>query len=419
MARRLVEAHGRLAARVEVPASKSLTNRALLAAAVADGATIRRPLDCEDTRLLAEALDAAGWPVAWGERLEVGARVHVPHGPVHLHLGNSGTGARLMTALCAAVPGSFVVDGTARLRERPMAPLLEALRRLGADVESRDGRLPVRIRGRVMEGGGVTLPPTASSQFATALLMIGPLLRTGLRLELEGRVPSRPYLDLTEEVLLTFGVAIERDRGGAHWRVAGGRPRPVSLSVDGDWSAAAFFLAAAALAGGRVEVVGLSHSSRQGDRRVVEVLARAGLAVTWSADGVIADGPITGPLSVHLGDAPDLFPALAAVAAGGPQGSRLDGLEHLKHKESDRLTVMVSNLTALGAEVVRDEASLTVTGTMRHSQSVRPVTAAGDHRIAMAMAAAALVAGPLELDDPWCVQKSFPGFWDQWAAVAQ
>ncbi len=415
--RRLEESHAPLAARVEVPASKSLTNRALLVGAVADGATIHRPLDCEDTRLLAEALDAAGWPVAWGERLEIGARVRVPQGPVHLHLGNSGTGARLMTALCAAVPGSFVVDGTARLRERPMSPLLVALQELGADVQSSDGGLPVRIHGRALTGGRITLAPTVSSQFATALLLVGPLFRAGLELELEGRVPSRPYLDLTEDILEAFGVTVERDHGGRRWHIRGGRPRPSSLTVEGDWSAAAFFFAAAALAGGRVEVAGLSRGSRQGDRGVVEMLAQAGLAVTWSPQGATAKGPITGPLSAHLGDAPDLFPALAAVAAGGPPGSRLDGLEHLKHKESDRLAVMVANLTALGAEVEQDVGALSFTVGVRHSESTRRVTAASDHRIAMAMAVAALVAGPLELDDPSCVQKSFPGFWDQWAIL--
>jgi 3-phosphoshikimate 1-carboxyvinyltransferase len=415
--RRLVQARAPLAARVEVPASKSLTNRALLAAAVADGATIDRPLDCEDTRLLAEALDAAGWPVAWGERLEVGPRAGVPHGPIHLHLGNSGTGARLMIALCAAVPGTFVIDGTARLRERPMLPLLDALQLLGADAQSNDGGLPVRIHGRTLAGGRVTLPPTVSSQFATALLLIAPLFRAGLDLELEGRVPSRPYLDLTEDVLATFGVAVEHDPRGRRWRIRRGRPRPAHVTVEGDWSAAAFFFAAAALAGGRVEIAGLSSTSRQGDRRVVEVMERAGLAVTWGADAVTAGGPVTGPVSADLGDAPDLFPALAAVAAGGPPSSRLDGLEHLKHKESDRLSVMVSNLTGLGAEVEHDHGSLVFTTRLRHSGSSRRVTAAADHRIAMAMAAVALVAGPLELDDPSSVQKSFPGFWDQWAVL--
>jgi len=417
--RRLVSKRGPLAARVSVPSSKSLTNRALVAAAVADGATIRRPLDCEDTRLLAEAIEAAGWPVAWGERIEVGARRRAPSGPVHLHLGNSGTGARLITALCAAVPGHFVVDGTARLRERPMAPLLVALQSLGADIEASAGGLPVRIHGRVLAGGALTLAPAVSSQFATALLLIGPMLRSGLELSLEGRIPSRPYLDLTEETLADFGVVVERDRAGRRWKVPAGRPRPTELTVEGDWSAAAFFLAAAAVAGGRVEVSGLRRDSRQGDRCVVDTLARAGLSVAWSGDELAAEGPVTAPLSAHLADAPDLFPALAAVAASAPRGSRLDGLDHLKHKESDRLEVMVANLRALGAKVVRDERSFTVTAGLQARVSPRRVTSAGDHRIAMAMAVAALVAGPLELDDASCVQKSFPGFWDQWAVIVR
>lgn len=407
-----------LDARVEVPTSKSLTNRALILAAVADGAEIERPLDCEDTRLLADALEGAGWPVSWGHHLVVGRR-RPPGGRVHLHLGNSGTGSRLMLALVAAVPGSFVVDGSARLRERPMRPLLDALSALGADLESPGGCLPVRVEGRRLEGGPLSVRPRVSSQFVSALLMIGPLLARGLELRVEGPIPSRPYLDLTEQVLRAGGVRVEHSGDGRRWRVPPGPPRVRRLTVEGDWSAAAFFLAAASVAGGRVTVEGVDGASRQGDRRLVELLATGGVRMTTTAGGVVAEGPRRLPVTADLEGCPDLFPALCAAAACGPPGSRLTGLEHLRHKESDRLGVMVDNLRALGAELSVGPGELRVTAAVERRAEPRKVTAAGDHRIAMAMAVTALASGPLELDDPECVQKSFPGFWAQWAEISR
>jgi 3-phosphoshikimate 1-carboxyvinyltransferase len=176
-------------------------------------------------------------------------------------------------------------------------------------------------------------------------------------------------------------------------------------------------VAAAAVAGGRVEIDGVSCGSGQGDRAVIEIVERAGVGVTGIDHGVVVEGPATRPISAGVSDAPDLFPALAAVAASIPS-STITGVEHLKHKESDRLAAMDGNLRGLGAELVLDGGSVQVTRPMaRHAGVVRRVTAAGDHRIAMAMAVAALYAGPLEIDDPGCVNKSFPSFWKVWRTL--
>jgi 3-phosphoshikimate 1-carboxyvinyltransferase len=405
---------GPLAASARVPTSKSLTNRALVAAAVANGGRVASPLECEDTRLLAGALEAAGWAVTWGAVVEVGPR-RAPSGTVSVDLGNSGTGVRLLLALLAAVPGSFVVDGSPRLRERPMAPLLDALEGLGAALEPTHGGLPVRLDGRRLRGGRVELRPGVSSQFASALLMAAPLMDEGLELELRGPIPSRPYLDLTRDVLERFGATVSSDPSGMSWRVAPGPLRPTTERVEGDWSAAAFFLAAAAVAGGSVQVAPLDERSRQGDRRVCEILAGSGVEIAAGPGEVSARGPARGPLIANLAATPDLFPALAAVAATAPPGSRLEGLGHLRHKESDRLAVMVGNLRRLGAVLEEDGTTLRVlapaSGAAGNAVSVE---SAGDHRIAMAMAVAALRLGPLALDDGDCVQKSFPGFWTAW-----
>jgi 3-phosphoshikimate 1-carboxyvinyltransferase len=408
---------GGLQGTVIVPTSKSLTNRALIASAVAEGGTIAAPLDCVDTRVLAAALRAAGWQMEWGAEIEIGERI-VPEHLVSLDLADSGTGSRLILALLAASPGKFVIDGSVRLRERPMAPLLESLIRLGADLSSRGGFLPIEIDGEMLQGGAVEVQPGVSSQFVSALVMAGPLMARGLDLEVSGSLPSAPYLDLTADVMRAFGSELEVSDDRRRWRVPPQALERTRYRVEGDWSAAAFVLAAVAVAGGEVELSPLDPASRQGDRAVLRILVDAGLDVDWIDDRVIARGPVTAPILADLRHTPDLFPALAVVAACAPPGSRFSGLDHLKHKESDRLTVMVENLERLGARLKVDGAELEVEKTLDpRSGSMPRVTAAGDHRIAMAMAVAALISGPLELDDPHCVSKSFPTFWAVWGRL--
>jgi 3-phosphoshikimate 1-carboxyvinyltransferase len=243
-------------------------------------------------------------------------------------------------------------------------------------------------------------------------------MEKGLDLAVDGVLPSRPYVLLTEDVLRRFGVSVHSDSEPPSWRVAAGPALPAELSIEPDWSAAAFFVAAVAVAGGSITLDALSTSSLQGDRVVSDVVSGAGVKITDFAGGLAIDGVAERPIAADLRDTPDLFPALAVVAAAAPSGSRFTGLENLKHKESDRLQVMISNLEGLGAAFEHSPSSLTVTrGISPATGFARSVESADDHRIAMAMAVASLVSGPLELDDPDCVQKSFPGFWQTWTEV--
>jgi 3-phosphoshikimate 1-carboxyvinyltransferase len=406
-----------LQAHVEIPTSKSLTNRALIAAAAAGGGRIVRPLDCEDTRLLARALGQAGWPVTWREDVEIGPRR--PVADVRVDLGNSGTGSRLLLGLLSCVPGRALIDGTARLRQRPMKPLIEALEGLGSRIESRGGFLPAEVTGGRLAGGRVRIEPKVSSQFVSALLLAAPLMDRGIDLEIVGDLPSRPYLDLTRDVLRAFGAGVAVSADG-RWRVSAGGLRPSTYEVEGDWSAAAFVAAAVGVAGGEVEVGPLLNSSAQGDRAVVPILRAAGLDLEDSGAGLKVSGRVTRPVDADLTDTPDLFPALSVVAATGPAGAVLKGLDHLKHKESDRLSVMVANLGRLGAVFDTDSTVVRVMRPLERGSAGCPgVSSAADHRIAMAMAVAALAAGPLELDDDRCVGKSFPGFWEMWSVLIE
>ena len=402
---------------VEVPTSKSLTNRALVVAAAAGGGRIVKPLDCEDTRLLAAALAHAGWPVDWGEEIIVGRRRSETAAEVDL--GNSGTGSRLIVGLLACVPGRFRIDGTPRLRQRPMKPLLDALVDLGAEISSEGGFLPVDVSGRRIEGGSIRIRPEVSSQFVSSLLLAGPLMRDGVHVEVLGPLPSRPYLELTRQVLQTFGAVVSSD-GPTTWRVEPGGLRPTNSDIEGDWSAVAFAAAAIAVAGGSVSVGPVSPTSAQGDRAVCEILQRAGVDVRYSGDEVVFEGRATRAFDADLTATPDLFPALSVVAAAGPTGTCLSGLDHLKHKESDRLAVMIENLGRLGAAFDTSASSIRVRRPIiPNGSNGTPVTAADDHRVAMAMAVAALTAGPLELDDDSCVVKSFPGFWRMWRRLVE
>lgn len=378
------------------------------------------PLDCDDTRYLAHALATCGWEIDWvDDTARVGTRL-VPDRQVSVNLGDSGTGSRLMLGLLAASPGTSVVDGSERLRERPLAPLLSALAGLGADLTPSSGnRLPVLVHGRTMTGGEARLAPGPSSQFVSALLMAAPLMSRGLQLDLEGPVPSRPYLKLTRDVLTAFGAEVRADTELRRWQVSPGSLRPTEVRVEGDWSAAAFFLSAAAVAGGRVDVEGVDLTSSQGDRRIAEILSRAGAMVDGHEGWVSCRGPLSKPVEADLTDAPDLFPTLAVAAAVAGRGSRLTGLGNLRHKESDRLAVMIDNLRCLGAGLVADETSLTVRTPLAVHDTPVEVTAAGDHRVAMAMAVAALWSGPVLLDDVDCVAKSFPGFWGVWERIVR
>ena len=405
----------RLEGIVRAPPSKSATNRALVLAALASGPVeIARPLVSDDTDAMRRCLRAMGAriePAADGLRmngpLSASAAVETT-----LDAGDSGTAARFLAALAAAVPGDFLLDGSARLRERPVAELVQALRRGGARIQCRgeEGFLPLSISGATLRSGEVAVDAGRSSQFLSALLLAAAAVEGGLTVRPEGDVASAPYVEETLEALRAFGHDVRRE--GRSIAVSRGPSGPTRFEVPGDSSSAVPLLAAAGAASGRVTVLGVSPASSAADARAFPVLASMGIAIEEVPGGVRAtreaDVPLR-PAQVRATDFPDSVPALAALAALARGESRFEGVAHLRLKESDRIAALTALLTAAGASVRSSDSDLVVTGCAAGgSSTVLPTF--NDHRIAMAASLIAFARGGYLIENPSCVSKSYPAY---------
>jgi 3-phosphoshikimate 1-carboxyvinyltransferase len=411
----------RAAGTVIAPPSKSVTQRALIAAALAAGrSVVRRPLLSDDSRHLIAALNAAGIPasVAGGNgepRVEVeGAGGAIPAATASLQVGNAGTAMRFLTAMMALGSGDYLIDGDRRMRERPIEDLLEALRAQGARAASVHGNgcPPVRVGGG-LRGGTVRLRGSKSSQYLSALLLAAPAAGADLTIEIEGPLVSRPYVDLTIDVMGAFGAKVKAEPpgpGARRFTVArGGGYRGAVYTVEGDYSSASYFFAAAAVTGGRVAVGGLNPASRQGDAGFVRLLEEMGCRAERGGDTVAVEGVdrLRG-LEADCGAMPDIVQTLAVVALFARGETRVTGVPHLRYKETDRIEALVQEIRRLGGEAESLSDGLVI--------RPRPLRGArietyGDHRMAMAFAVAGLRIPGVVISDPACVSKSFPGFW--------
>jgi 3-phosphoshikimate 1-carboxyvinyltransferase len=404
---------GPLDARVAPPGSKSITNRALLAAALAEGrSTVTGALVSDDTETMLAALRVLGAGI---ERS--GTTVVVQGGPLApagepVYVGHAGTVARFLPPALALGEGTYVVDGSPRMRERPVGPLVAALRRLGVAVEGE--AFPLRItgaRGRIARKTSVR--GDLSSQFLSGLLLAAPCFADGLDVEVEGALVSSPYVDLTLDVLRTFGAEVERD--GLRFRVAPGGYRATDYAVEPDASAASYFFAAAAIAGGRVVVEGLGAGSRQGDLQFVRVLERMGCAVELRANEteVRSSGRLTA-VDVDMADVSDTTQTLAAVAAFAEGTTRIRGVGFIRNKESDRVGATVRELQRAGIAATEDEDGLTIVGGTPRAATIETYD---DHRMAMSLALLGLRVPGIAIADPDCVKKTYPGYFDDLSAI--
>jgi 3-phosphoshikimate 1-carboxyvinyltransferase len=400
-----------------IPGSKSITNRALLLAALAQGhSRIEGSLFSDDTRYMAAALERLGIQISADEANGVyavhGTGGHIPTDHADLYVGNAGTAARFLTAYVTLGKGTYRLDGVPRMRLRPIRDLLDTLQQLGIDARSEQGTgcLPVVIRSQGLSGGEASLDASQSSQFLSAMLLVAPLSTQGIGLTITGDPVSQPYIEMTLRMLAQWGATWESREGG--YFVPGSQTyRAQTYRVEPDASSASYFFAAAAVTGGKVRVEGLSRNSLQGDVDFVDILGMMGCAVTKAEDFIEVTGceQLRG-LEVDMNGISDTVMTLAAIAPFASSPTSIHNIAHIRHKESDRLHAIATELRRLGVTVDEREDGLTVhpAATLKSAA----IETYDDHRIAMAFAITGLRSPGISIKDPDCVSKTFPNFFD-------
>jgi 3-phosphoshikimate 1-carboxyvinyltransferase len=406
------------AATVQVPGSKSYTHRTLIAAALSDGSCrVDNPLRSEDTLLTLKALGQMGVPME--DQPEGRPDRIVIHGqngrfsPVTqpIDFRNSGTSMRLFGALAVLGEGPYMLTGTKRMCERPMQALLDSLVQLGVPAHSmgRNGCPPVVIVGGQCKGNRTTIDCSVSSQYLSALLLIAPCLPHGLTIDVSQGPVSKPYIDMTVDIMAAFGVELRRE-AYTHFEVPGNQTyRAGSYTVEPDGSNASYFWAAGAITGARVKVLGVTNASRQGDVGLVNVLEQMGCRVAHEDDGIVVTGGALRAVTVDMGHMPDVVPTLAVVAAFAAGTTVIRNVAHLRAKECDRLSAVACELGKMGIEARALDNELHIVGGAPHGAEIETYD---DHRMAMCFAVAGLKVPGVRILNPGCVAKSFPDYWE-------
>ncbi|MBN2396891.1 MAG: 3-phosphoshikimate 1-carboxyvinyltransferase [Deltaproteobacteria bacterium] len=407
----------RLDATVSVPGSKSFTQRALIIASLAEGRSLlHHALISEDTTHLMEALRSLGAGIL---ACDTDIRVIGTGGAMQnpgktLFLGNNGTALRFLTTLAALSEGEVVLDGSDRLRERPLEPLIHALGGLGVSCHSANGNgcPPVIIGGGTFRGGRAVFTDAQSSQYISSLMIGAPYAEEDVAVELRGSTVSLPYIDMTVDVMHHFGVKVAREAGGNYLVRAGQRYTGGEYVIEGDVSSASYFYLAAALCRGRVRVLNIQPTTIQGDIGLLEILKRLGCDVTMGENWVEVTGNTLheGAFQFDMGKMPDMVPTLAVLSAFRSGQTVITGASHLRLKESDRIEALVTELNRTGIDAREREDGLVIEGGNPHGARIETYN---DHRIAMSFAVAGLAAEGMEIKNEACVGKSFPGFWDE------
>jgi 3-phosphoshikimate 1-carboxyvinyltransferase len=413
-ARPQTTAKGTGAADVRVPGSKSMTLRAMVAGGLGKGETLLKNASlCEDTRVMAESLKRLGVSVRHlRDRFVIrGCNGGLKNPRCPLDLGNSGAPLRFLTAVVALGQGPYVITGNDRMRERPIQPLLDALKELGVNGYPLEdtGAPPLSIEACGIRGGTARLGGEASSQFLSAILLVSPFARDPVHIEVTGRLVSRPYVDMTLGVMKSFGVEVER-AGYGRFDIAPQQPgyRATDYPIEGDWSSASYFFSLGAITGKKVRVHGLNPDSLQGDRGFLGILEKMGCGVSRQDEWIEVRGGTLRGTEVEMGDMPDLVPSLAVVASFARGETVISGVPHLRLKESDRIRALAAELNKLGIRIKERADGLVIQG---GRPSPAPVTSHGDHRMAMALGVMGAAVGGVEIKGADCVDKSYPDFW--------
>jgi 3-phosphoshikimate 1-carboxyvinyltransferase len=405
-------------ATVTVPGSKSITNRALVLAALTEDCVLMNALRSEDTEVMVECLVRLKFCVQthW-ERGEISIQSEwsghewIPAKNADLFVGNSGTTIRFLTAMLALGQGTYRLDGVPRMRERPIQDLLDALEQLGVDARSEfgNGCPPVIINADGLHGGHVRIRADVSSQFLSALILACPFARGDTVIEIDGALVSEPYVEMTIAMLQQFGLRIAAD-GKGRYIIPGRQSHGLcGYTVEADASSASYFLAAAAITGGTVGVAGISTRSIQGDVRFIDILEDMGCTACRGHDSVAVTGGSLRGIDVDMNDISDTVMTLAAVACFAEGPTTIRNVAHIRHKETDRLAALATELRKLGADVEERPDGLTITPRTLKGCAVETYN---DHRMAMSLALVGLKVPGVVIRNPGCVAKTYPGFWE-------
>jgi len=408
---------------VGIPGSKSITHRALIVAALAKGESIlKKALICDDTLFTIAALKQLGASISISDvRVGVtgtgGVFGRIPDRK-EIYLGDSGTSYRLLLSTAALAKGEFCLKGSSRMDKRPIAGLVEALKHLGVNAaySKRNGFPPVCVKADGMAGGRVSMAGDISSQYISSILLASPYAQKDVEISVGGKLASKPYVDLTLEVMERFGVKIIRD-GYRHFKTpCGQRYQSRQFVVEGDLSSASYFWAAAAVTGGTVTTHNIRPiATRQGDIGLLEILQKMGCHIEKENDRVTVHGKELSGIEVDMSAMPDMVPTLAAVALFAKGRTVIRNVAHLVYKESNRLKAVATEWRRLGGQVEERQDGLVILGQRPlHGLTVK---AHNDHRIAMSLAVIGLNVPDIKVAGEECVNKSFPGFWEKWDAL--
>ncbi|WP_305837925.1 3-phosphoshikimate 1-carboxyvinyltransferase [Photobacterium leiognathi] len=411
---------------VNLPGSKSVSNRALLLAALAKGTTrLTNLLDSDDIRHMLNGLKLLGVNYQLSDDktvCEVQGLGHafLPKQALELYLGNAGTAMRPLAAALCLGGGEFVLTGEPRMKERPIGHLVDALRSAGADIEylENENYPPLKIKGTGLKGGEVEIDGSISSQFLTAFLMAAPLAKADTVIRIKGDLVSKPYIDITLHIMAQFGVEVE-NRDYQEFVVKGNQSyvSPGDFLVEGDASSASYFLAAAAIKGGEVKVTGIGKKSIQGDVQFADALAAMGAEIEWGDDYVISRcGELTA-VDMDFNHIPDAAMTIATTALFAKGTTSIRNVYNWRVKETDRLSAMATELRKVGAEVEEGEDYITIVppSNLQHAA----IDTYDDHRMAMCFSLVALSDTPVTINDPKCTSKTFPDYFDKLSALSR
>lgn len=416
---------GKINGDVFLPGSKSLSNRALLIAALANGTTkITNLLVSDDINHMLDALKKLGVEYTLSD---CGTQCTVVgnHGffkttqALELYLGNAGTAMRPLCAALAASEGEFVLTGEPRMKERPIGHLVDALAQLDADIEYLESNdyPPLKIKGKALTGKTVKIDGSISSQFLTAILIVAPLLKTDTSIEIAGELVSKPYIDITLDIMAKFGVKVENNNYQS-FTVKGQQSYHAvdKYMVEGDASSASYFLAAGAIKGGQVTVHGVGRLSVQGDKYFADVLEKMGADVIWHDESITVKGKPLSAVDMDMNHIPDAAMTIATTALFAKGTTTIRNIYNWRVKETDRLTAMATELRKVGATVIEGEDYISITPpiTLKHAE----IDTYNDHRVAMCFSLVALSDTPVTINDPKCTAKTFPDYFEKLAQVS-